>query len=272
MTSNKLWTLWDMLKFHAEKFVELTVLLRSITIFFQDGKENIPEIVRKQIKREMENAITLLTSVGLTQSAKKAKKIAEQTDYEGYDGPHYSVAIDELKERIRDELEDGYFLHLSTDEIKLFAPKTSLFGEQVEKQFPSAIYEIDEAAKCAALGRYTASVFHLMRVLEIGIGAIRQCLGIPDPVKASGRNWGAMLKSFRDNALDVKTKVWRGDDKQFFEEAYASLDAVRVAWRNSTMHVENKYTPDEAEHIFAVVKGFMTKIAFRMDENGQPSA
>jgi hypothetical protein len=32
------------------------------------------------------------------------------------------------------------------------------------------------------------------------------------------------------------------NDKEFFESAYVSLDAVRVAWRNITMHVENKYT------------------------------
>jgi hypothetical protein len=38
------------------------------------------------------------------------------------------------------------------------------------------------------------------------------------------------------------------------------------------MHVENKYTTDEAEHIFVAVRGFMKKIASRMDENGQPVA
>jgi hypothetical protein len=38
-----------------------------------------------------------------------------------------------------------------------------------------------------------------------------------------------------------------GKREEFFEIAYASLDAVRVAWRNPTTHVENKYTDDEAE-------------------------
>ncbi len=50
------------------------------------------------------------------------------------------------------------------------------------------------------------------------------------------------------------------------------LDAVRNVWRNSTMHAESKYTLDEAEHIFVSVKGFMRKLAFRMDENGTPLA
>jgi hypothetical protein len=57
-----------------------------------------------------------------------------------------------------------------------------------------------------------------------------------------------------------------------FEALYASLDAVKNPWRNATMHVENKYTDDEAEHIFVAVKGVMMKLASRCDENGDPKA
>jgi hypothetical protein len=38
------------------------------------------------------------------------------------------------------------------------------------------------------------------------------------------------------------------------------------------MHVEKKYTKDEAEHIFVAVKGFMKKLASRCDEDGLPLA
>jgi hypothetical protein len=41
---------------------------------------------------------------------------------------------------------------------------------------------------------------------------------------------------------------------------------------NPTMHVESKYTDEEAEHIFIAVRGFMKKLASRMDESGQPLA
>jgi hypothetical protein len=61
-------------------------------------------------------------------------------------------------------------------------------------------------------------------------------------------------------------------DGALFESLHASLDAVKNPWRNATMHVENKYTDDEAEHIFVAVRGFMTKLASRCDENGDPKA
>jgi hypothetical protein len=38
------------------------------------------------------------------------------------------------------------------------------------------------------------------------------------------------------------------------------------------MHVEKKYTPDEAEHIFGATQGFMRMLADRCDENGDPKA
>lgn len=72
-------------------------------------------------------------------------------------------------------------------------------------------------------------------------------------------------------AAPTKSRLRIGD-REFFEGIYASLDAVRTAWRNPTMHIENKYTDDEAEHIFVAIKGFMKKLASRMDEGGLPVA
>lgn len=137
--------------------------------------------------------------------------------------------------------------------------------------FSESTYEIDEASKCIALNRTTAAVFHLMRIMELGIKAISRCLGIPDPSKPTEKNWGLMLNKIK-TAIDLKNGKLSEDDQVFFKDAYASLDAVKNAWRNSTMHIENKYTDEEAEHIFIVVKEFMKKVSLRMDQDGNPQA
>jgi hypothetical protein len=115
-----------------------------------------------------------------------------------------------------------------------------------------------------------------MRAMEIGIRAVAACIGIPDPTKAAERNWGKVLENIKKEverrSTTKPTAAWNGGDRAFFEDVYVSLDAVRVAWRNTTMHVETKYTDDEAEHIFVAVKGFMKKLARRMDEDGEPKA
>jgi hypothetical protein len=58
----------------------------------------------------------------------------------------------------------------------------------------------------------------------------------------------------------------------FFDNAYAALAAMQNPWRNATMHLDQKYTADEADHMFGAVRGFMKKVASRCDEQGQPVA
>lgn len=167
-------------------------------------------------------------------------------------------------------------LVLSPTFAKYYDPPSPLFGVEVHSQFPSAVYEIEEAAKCLAVGRSTAAVFHLMRVMEVGIRAVARCLGVPDPIKAVGKNWGMILKNVlaaRTAKSSASPKEWLcPDDEAYFDAVYATLDAVRNAWRNTTMHVENKYTDEEAEHILIAVRSFMMKLAARMDEQGAPLA
>lgn len=180
-------------------------------------------------------------------------------------------------ERIVDRLEDELALvnlyALDAERAKYFEPKDPLFGKQFQIAFASAAFELDEAGKCLALGRSTACVFHLMRLMEIGLTATALCLSISPPNKAGNRNWGAILRSISD-AMNAKSQAgtWTNNDKALFAEIYASLEAVRTAWRNATMHVENKYMEDEAEHIFVAVRGFMNKLASRCDETGSPPA
>jgi hypothetical protein len=184
-------------------------------------------------------------------------------------------AVVDISSRLKDELSYVAVYVLDQGKVKYFENDNKLFGDDVSTKFPSATFEIDEAAKCFSVHRHTASVFHLMRTLEIGIQSARKSLAIPDPIKDAERNWGAILRKFKaelDRRGSQNPPAWNGADKDFFEEIYASLDAVRNVWRNATMHVENKYTAEEAEHIFGAVRGFMRKLSTRIDENGNPLA
>jgi hypothetical protein len=151
---------------------------------------------------------------------------------------------------------------------KLFEPDEPLFGADVASKFPGVQYDIAEAGKCLSLGRSTATVFHLMRVMEVSLHAVHACLAIPSPIAGNDKSWGSILQKIR---TEYKTRPAFAE-MQTFQELHARLDAVKDAWRNGTMHVEQKYTIEEAENVFAMVKGFMQKVASRMDEQGQPLA
>jgi hypothetical protein len=113
-----------------------------------------------------------------------------------------------------------------------------------------------------------------MRVTEIGIRAVARSLNVPDPTKPYERNWGNILKAVK-TAIEGKWPTAADQmksDFKTFDRLYVSLDAIKNPWRNATMYIENKYTEDEAEHIFVALRGFIRHLVTRMDENGQPAA
>lgn len=242
----------------------------SVTISFESDPI-AARYLQEQATELLENLKTLGTRISLI----SAKKLLDMvSDPGGFLWSSVGSLCKEVHDRLTDELSLVTVFVLEEPKAALFEPGEPLFGQEVASKFPSeAAFEIDEAAKCLALGRPTASVFHLMRTMEIGIRSMAKCLGIPDPIKPAERSWGTILKMVR-NRIEAKwpTAAARmSGDGAFFEALFASLDAVKNPWRNATMHVENKYTDDEAEHIFVAVRGFMNRLASRCDEAGNPA-
>jgi hypothetical protein len=211
---------------------------------------------------------TRATALAVVELDKELSAHKIDIDYEQLTDYFQEIAI-----TLRRELSLTKIFCIASAKEHYFDLDINILGQTFKSNMPSAIFELDEAGKCHALGRSTACVFHLMRTMEIGIKALARSLSISDPIKPSEKNWGKILGSMKAE-MDKRSggKSWEGNDKEFFESAYVSLDAVRVAWRNTTMHVENKYTEDEAEHIFVAVRGFMKKLSSRMDEDGKPLA
>lgn len=263
-----------MLQIQLNGLLEIAKETGRLAEVFANWKEKtatIPAESQEHNKKILGNHAKTFASLDLNicrlQCERIAKEIHQPAD-------QLAAMMRELAERMFDECQLRVFVSLSVRQAQLAFADEPLFGPDVNARFPGAAFEIEEAGKCLGFSRPTAAVFHCMRVMEIGIAAISRCLGIPDPIKPAERNWGAMLRAFkaeftRRSGLSLPAQ-WANPDRSFFEDAYASLDAVRNPWRNATMHVENKYTDDEAEHIFSAVKAFMKKLAARMDEQGEP--
>lgn len=172
--------------------------------------------------------------------------------------------ISDVQSRLRDECQLISFVVLNRNQKSLMGPANSLAGDwDINRIFPDAARELEEACKCLALQRPTASVFHAMRMLEVGIRNLTAVLGIPDPIKPVERNWGVILKTIKDK-IDEKFPAkdrMPGSEGAAIERLYASLDAVKNPWRNGTMHVESFYTDSEALHILRCVTFFMQLLA-----------
>jgi hypothetical protein len=61
-------------------------------------------------------------------------------------------------------------------------------------------------------------------------------------------------------------------DGRFFEDLRGKFSGMQNPYRNSTAHLDKVYTEEGARDLFIIVKGIMTEIASRMDEDGKPPA
>lgn len=278
-----------MLEFEAAAFYEATRLMQHTLTYVEatnatshtamaDGGVTIKPITdRTALKIMRERNAQLRASLEVL-GANITLMVLDEFDADLH-GPYPTyeslmVHSKDVSKTLRRELTQTKLLALNSQERLWFDPPEPLFGAPFVVQFNThGAFELEEASKCLALGRPTAAVFHLMRLLEVGIGALSLCLSIPDPIKPAERNWGVILRRIMEDGIKMKwpnaADRMSGDGK-LFEELHASLDAVKNPFRNATMHVESKYTDAEAQHILALVKGFMMKLAGRCDEGGNP--
>jgi len=109
-------------------------------------------------------------------------------------------------------------------------------------------------------------VFHLMRVLEIGLCALANRFGVP----SDRANWNTIIerieKALRDMPDDPNRKADWKEDQEFYSKAASHFMFVKDAWRNHAMHRRAKYTDEEAKTLLMNVRAFMAQLALKLSE------
>lgn len=176
-----------------------------------------------------------------------------------------------LAQTLRRELSTKSFLALPDEtSIELFENERpfdhAARNIKVNERFPQAIYDIQESANCRALSRPTACVFHLMRVLEVGLNALATELGIPWP---SRNDWQDVINAIEGKIKEIEKgsgqlpSDWR-EKRQFYADAATQFTHFKDGWRNYAMHFHAVYDEGKAEIIFASVREFMRVLATRL--------
>jgi len=176
----------------------------------------------------------------------------------------YRELIKELRGRLSDEMMGQLFLHIEVRKADYYnAPLVGL--DTIIVHFPSAIPELEEAARCFALSRNTACVFHSMRVLELGLVALAGYFQVP----IDRPNWHEILTDIESQVKKLGPDdgtEWR-DKQQFGSEACTQFRYFKDAWRNHTMHVRQVFDEGRAQSILDHVKDFMKHLATRLQES-----
>jgi len=162
--------------------------------------------------------------------------------------------IAHLDKMLRWEMEEHLFFFIPAAEADYY-DKPELLGADVLAKFPDLRYDIVEVGNCYATSRSTAVVFHLMRIMEVGVQEFGRKVGVS---LVHEKNWQNILDEINKA---VKALPKGGPQAVEMAQVAANLYSVKVAWRNEVMHPNDTYGQDEAKILIGLVKVFMGQLA-----------
>jgi hypothetical protein len=264
----RLLPLWDfMQRIKADELVAFAGRLENIETRGYLQKEGLNAEDCKRLHNELSELLKIGTRIGTLNIPSTLDQLIRIFDLINGEGatvayPHSWAMLRSLHERFMDDVGRCHVFAVDEREADLLNDQQP-FGAPVFDAFPSATFDIEEAAKCLALDRSTGAVFHMMRVVEIGLKATANALGIP--YAPSWESYLRQIKPKLEEDWDRKAPEWRAEEP-FFRDAYTHLHAVKLSWRNPTMHVVKTYTPEMADDIWSAVKGFMRHLSTKLTD------
>ena len=175
--------------------------------------------------------------------------------------------LTELRRRITDEMQGQLFFFVPPEHAEFYGVQEP-FGAEVVAAFPSTAFDIREAYNCYAFERPTASVFHLMRILEVSLVVLGKKFGLC----FTHTNWGPAIEEIEKKIREMhKDPLWTvmpdwKDQLEFYAQTISYLGITKEAWRNYTAHARGKFTQEEAKVMLMNVKLFMRGVSQRLTE------
>lgn len=259
-------SLYAMLRFYAEGFARVYRLLGGMRNLLQRmGIKDIQEEDYRLLNNLVTSLLVRLSPLQLPVSTKMAERFrghCEQT----FSAGTLSSELEQLFNVIESELESVIFIQIPKYRQAFYEPTGSLLDESVVVTLSTVISDIEEASKCFAVGRNTACVFHLMRVMEIGVQAVGKKLRIS---LVQEKNWQNILDQVNKAIKNMSTKTAK---RKLLQSEYGAIAAhlfnVKIAWRNSVMHPKASYTEEEAEEVLRAVLVFINHLGRTLRSSG----
>ncbi len=285
----RLVSLWDMLQFGAVPLVELGRLFEEWMngpALLAAPQQLVDDNNYAKFKQDLQSIQSHCDFLNLevTQCLLKDVFGFVEADYRKPTRQAIALKMGELHRALTAELNSRLFFFVPPHRARFvrlgYAPGTGLQEppffhgaeqkrlEPVIAAFPSGAYDVRESGNCFMAGRNTACVFHLMRVLEIGLGVLGKEFGL----SFSHTNWAPAIEEVERHIRDMhKDPKWKAlpdykEKQEFYAQAASYLGIVKDAWRNYTAHARGRYEEDEAESIYRNVGSFMLKLSTRLRE------
>lgn len=258
-------SLFDMDIFDAPAFFTNLQSFKGLQTQIEEMRREHPndnQVIEEDLKQiwvaDLENTANLLKSMQLELSVMLVADIKEDLRSSIYTFGAFAGSLKELILRVKHEMTLNLYLVIPRGKAKYYL-NHNLFGNDVASKFSDVNDDVERAGKCLATGNYTATVFHLMRVMEKGVQYLGTEMGV---ALTNEKDWQVILNEINKaiKALSnppTKMTPAMKEKRDAYAAASERLQNVKDAWRNRVMHPKDSYDGEEAEEIFTATQKFM---------------
>lgn len=276
-----------MIKFEA---AALGALFTNTTMLAEmagraNEKTRVFEMMQRELGTHLETARNLAVCYDLTESVALVERLQGSFSFFA-SNEEIHIGLKNLNDLMQSEMQKRLFFgvepklaeyYVAPSANLFFQPKT-VFGNAVDKAFPSAIMDMIEAGNCVAAGRNNGTVYHLMCVAEIGLRTLAWDRKVStkhnkQTVPLEFAQWGELIEKLEGEV--IKIKKWRSkplgaEAQQFYSAALIEVRAFNTGWRTHVMHARSHtYELDETIALFGHVRRFMQLLAKKISENAR---
>lgn len=258
-------SLFEMLSFKAIAFYDTTAWMTRLEAAAAGVTKNdylLDDERHNNVIGQLEHFGTGCELLGAKSALRHTKRVIDSLRQKKATPPEIEAWTKELASRFRDDIELQFLFVIAPDDVAYYENAVGLFGAEVVRAFPSAVADLEEAGKCLALDRTTASAFHLMRALEVPIQILAKQL-VPDDPKP---NWDPVLKKIDAELKKPHSESAFKGQIDFYSHVSAHMHAVKLAWRNRVAHIDPVVPPEKAREIFAATRALLRYLADHLAE------
>ncbi len=228
--------------------------------FSYHPKKMVKESIEKLIQHVDELNLVVTSNISWFRELIEYKERLDKTekDYQlTYDDVEKIIHLmTYLNDVINAELEGRIVFVITEKRMKvemLLDNIKDIFAQDVFNELPDLPrYDYNESGKCIAFERPTAGAFHVLRGME---GIMRWFFEKLTNLSGCSNNWGNIINNLRN----ISTPPPR--------EILDQLDAIRVNYRNPTVHPELIYTIDETQDLLAECVAVVNRIVIYLKNN-----
>jgi hypothetical protein len=282
-----LWSLWDVLRLYADKFVGIEGWLKQMQMIYlnplpigSSGPAPSPladeslALLRERVGR----AKDLATEINLTGTTRTLDRlltaIGDPADHKRHMIVNFATDIahllGEVAQRLQEELEEHHFVMLDNNKSAVLLHVDDDWAPSIKK-FRSAEYDIKNGVDCYACEHDTACVFHMMRVAEIGLRALSREREVSFPDKPiEWAQWEELIDKIDAGGKAVANALAKGPERDaaraFYRGAVGQFHSFKDRYRNVVMHVRKRYDSPAALRSINEVRDFMNGLSAKIGE------